>query len=348
MTDAADEVTATSDLTKTMRNARERGLRWLGERFDDQGRPEGATVANVWWRAPWTLCVAGAPDLAAAVMGWIEREALQDDGDLRPGPYTLAPPQSPAYFLSPIAIAAWMLGRYGTATAINDRLRSLQDPVTGGVYEYLDHGEDNLEDLLKTAQVGISALATGDRATADGVFHWVATHYFEQPDLPRRLFTARRDGAVVTTFPESEAFLRVVDFHAPRQTYFNPGIAAAFLAGYYLQTGVSDALPLARDYLTLNTSGSDIQWTDPTSVQICKFGWGAAAMTVADRSGRHRGDAERMARWFCDRQRPDGAWAPSSFGSNVEPSTADLFWKSAEHLLELCFVEQALAGAAPV
>lgn len=344
MTTSASTSGVPPTLRETVADARRRGLRWLSERFDDQGRPEGADVFNAWWRAPWTLCVAGAPDLAAAVMGWIEREALADDGDLRPGPYTLPAPQSPAYFLSPIAIASWLLGRYDTARAVGGRLIELQNPATGGVYEYLNHDADDLEDLLKTAQVGISALVTGDRASADGVFQWLATTFAEQPELPGRLFTSRRAGRVVTEFPETDAFLRVVDFHEPRQTYFNPGIAAAFLAGYHLRFDSPAALQLGRDYLSLNTSGSDLQFTDLTSVQICKFGWGAAAMTVADPGGRHRHDAERMARWFCERQNTDGSWAPSSF-SIPNPTNLDLFWKSAEHLMELCFIEQALAGS---
>jgi hypothetical protein len=99
--------------------ARLRSVRWLSDRVDDTGRPAGAEVANSWWRAPWALVVAGAPDVAASMMGWIEREALTDTGDLREAPFGVPAPGSPVYHLSPIAIAATLLGRYDTARAVN-------------------------------------------------------------------------------------------------------------------------------------------------------------------------------------------------------------------------------------
>ncbi|MDX3245331.1 hypothetical protein, partial [Streptomyces sp. ME18-1-4] len=77
----------TPDLLTRISQARAKGVAWLRDRIADDGRPEGAETANSWWRAPWALCVGGAPDAAVAMMGWAEREALTDEGDLRPGPY---------------------------------------------------------------------------------------------------------------------------------------------------------------------------------------------------------------------------------------------------------------------
>jgi hypothetical protein len=284
------------DLLERVRGARRRSVRWLADRVADDGRPEGADIANAWWRAPWALCVAGAPDVAAAMLGWIEREALGDDGDFRLASQSLPAPQNAVYFLSPIAIAAWLLGHYGTAETVNRRLRYFQNEDTGGVYEYQDFAGDRLEDNLKTGQVGVSALVTGDRASADGVFRWLSDNYREQPELPTRLYTGRRHGQVVTEFPAAQAFVRVVDFTSTRQTYFNPGIAAAFLAGYFELTGRDEARRLGRSYLALNTQGTESQFTDPTSVQICKFGWGAAAGTVPGSSGWRPGSAIGSAR----------------------------------------------------
>ena len=61
----------------------------------------GADTLKAWWRAPWTLAIAGAPDVAAAMLGSAEREALQDDGDFRPGPYRGGNPRQPG--LPPLA-----------------------------------------------------------------------------------------------------------------------------------------------------------------------------------------------------------------------------------------------------
>ncbi|MET0928245.1 MAG: hypothetical protein ABWX74_01940, partial [Aeromicrobium sp.] len=135
-----------------------------------------------------------------------------------------------------------------------------------------------------------------------------------------------------------------VDWTAPRQAYFHAGIAAAFAAGYAAQTGSAEALQLGRDYMSLTTRGTEAQFTDEKSVQICKFGWGAAAMLNADPEGGHLPWAIRMAEWFVDRQRPDGAWAPSNFMDDAEPQMLDLYWKTAEHLMEICYLEQSLTA----
>jgi hypothetical protein len=325
--------------------ARLRSVRWLSDRVDDTGRPAGAEVANSWWRAPWALVVAGAPDVAASMMGWIEREALTDTGDLREAPFGVPAPGSPVYHLSPIAIAATLLGRYDTARAVNEALGRYQDPFTGGAYEYKDRTADDLQDNLKTSQLGISALAGGRRDQADGVFAWLKRNLQDQPDLPARFFTGRRNGELVTEFPDKEAFVRVVDLQAPRQAYFHPGISAAFLAGYAGQTGSVEALELGRQYLALSTGATEAQFTDTSSVQVCKFGWGAAAMHDADPTGGHLPWVKKMGAWFVDRQREDGAWAPSSF-MVAEPDDLALYWKTAEHLMEMSYIELSLRASA--
>jgi len=328
-----------------LRAAREKAVRWLRDRVGDDGRPEGADVANAWWRAPWALCVAGATDVAAAIMGWAEREALTDDGDLRGGPYGGDDPGSPVYHLSPLAIASWLLARYDTARTINGRLAYFQDPETGGAYERRDFQADPLQDMLKTGQLGISALVTGQREMTEGVYRWLARTYEAQPELPARLYPARRGDQLVTDVTGQERFMRVVEFDSPRQLYFYPGIAGAFLAGYVQQTGDDSALKLGKDYLALSEGGTDAQFNDRASVQICKFGWGAAAMHTADPDGGHLPWVVRMGEWFVRRQRPDGAWAPSSF-MTPEPGPYDLYWKTAEHLMELSYIELALTATA--
>jgi hypothetical protein len=325
--------------------ARDAGVAWLVERVADDGSPAGHSERNSWWRAPWALCIGGATDAAAAMMGWAEREALTEDGTLRPGPTDSPGAGSQVYYLSPLAIASWLLGRYDTAGTIMGELARHQDPVSGGAYEYRDFRADPLQDTLKTSQLGISALVTGRTDLADGVARWLRENLIEQPDLPRKLFTSRRNGALVSDFPEREAFARVVDFHGAHQAYFQPGIAAAFLAGYSQQTGDRPALDLAHRYLELNQAGGDIQFNDPTSVQICKFGWGAAATYAADPRPELRLWVERMGAWFVDRQSADGSWAPSAY-SAPNPGLLDHYWKTAEHVMELSYITTALCARA--
>ncbi|MHA7273739.1 hypothetical protein ACX80Z_09940 [Arthrobacter sp. TMT4-20] len=346
MTDPAILVLENGDpgaVLARVRRHRKAAVEWLTARVNDEGKPEGAETANSWWRAPWALTVSGAPDVAAAMLGWAEREALQDDGDFRPGPYRAGIYGSPIYGLSPLAIASWLLARYDTARVIGDHMRTYQDPVTGGIHEDRndEKGDTRRQDNLKTSQFGISALVTGDKQAAEGVAGWLRTTFELQPDLPRRFYPTRIGDKLVTEFPADRELTHVLDFTAPRQLYYHPGIAAAFLAGWSQQNGDSAVLELGRRYLALSTNGTAAQFNDISSVQICKYGWGAAAMLAADPDGEHLSPVLKMANWFCDRQRPDGSWAPSAFMTPA-PGPHDLFWKTAEHTMELAYIEQAL------
>jgi hypothetical protein len=333
----------TADLAR-LKEARLRAVAWLSDRVGDDGCPEGADIANSWWRAPWALCVGGAPDVAAAIIGWAEREALTDDGDLREGPFGGGGTGSPVYHLSPIAIASWLLARYDTARQVNSRLEHFQDPESGGAYELRDFAADPLQSMLKTGQLGISALVTGRRDMAEGVNRWLARTYEAQPELPARLYTGWRNDALVTDVPGHDRFSGVVEFATERQAYFNPGIAGAFLAGHAQQTGDAAALRRGQDYLALTAQGTQAQFDDTQSVQICKFGWGAAAMLSAAPDSGQLPWVVRMGEWFVRRQRPDGAWAPSAF-MTPEPGLLDLFWKTSEHLMELSYIETALSAS---
>ncbi|MDQ0691441.1 hypothetical protein [Arthrobacter sp. W4I7] len=336
------------ELRQRVQQARTKAASWITDRIADDGTPAGAQTANSWWRAPWALCLAGEPAAAAALMGWAERNALTDTGDLRPGPYGGGPytggtSGTPTYLLSPLAIASWLLARYDTAEAVMATLETYRDPRTGGAYEYANHTQDPLQDMLKTCQLGISALVTGHREIADGVHGWLVNNYAQQPSLPEALFTSSRGGDLVTDFPAEQSFIRRVDYTAPRQAYFQSGIAGAFLAGYYQQTQNMSALELGKNYLRLNQNGTEAQFDDPSSIQICKFGWGAAAMHTADPGPDSFAWVVRMGEWFVDRQEQNGAWAPSSFAV-PQPGELDYFWKTAEHLMELSYIELALAA----
>lgn len=326
-----------------LKSVRDRGVSWLTDRVAEDGTPEGSEIANSWWRAPWALVVGGAPEVAARMLGWIERNALADDGALRPGPTDAPVTASPVYHLSPIAIAAWQLGRYDTANSVMKAMSRFTDPHSGGVYALRSFDTDPVQDTLMTAQLGVSALVTGHRDVADGVADWLITNYEDQPELPRRYYSSRRNGKLVTTFADDEAFSRVLDFDREHQPYFQPGIAAAFLTGYAQQTGNSAALSRAQDFLSITTGGGDLQFDDSTSVQICKFGWGAAVTYTATSDAGLRPWVARMGEWFARRQEPDGSWAPAAF-MQPNPGLLDFYWKTAEHVMELSYIVSALSS----
>jgi len=324
-----------------LKAAREKSVNWFAARIADDGEPAGADIANAWWRAPWALAVAGAPDIAAAMLGWVERNALTDDGDLKPGRFGGGQLHSPVYFLSPLAIAANLLARYDLADLIMERMKAYWNAETGGIYEITDYHTDPVEEILKTCQFGISSLVTGNDDVSEKIFTWLQRIYCLQPSLPGKLYPALRNGVLITKYEERDAFMRCVDFSASRQAYFFSGIAAAFLAGYYQRTGNKAALQLAEAYLVLNEKGTDQQFEDQSSIQICKYGWGVAATYTASPTPERRVWVRKMADWFVGRQEEDGSWAPSSF-SCPRPGALDYYWKTAEHLMEMSYIEIAL------
>jgi hypothetical protein len=347
MTAAAWPTSATESDMRRFRDSRARAVEWLAARIADDGTPAGHDLGNGWWRGPWSLALAGAPDVAAALLGWAERNALTDDGDLRHGPYGGGGTSSPVYLLSPLAIGAWLLARYDTANVILDRLDQYRDPSSGGAYEHRDFRADPQQDILKTGQLGISALVCGRREHATGVYRWLKRQYAAQSQPTTRLYSSWRGDALYVDVPDARRWYYVADYDQPRQTYFNPGIAAAFLAGYAQQASEPDALELAKRYLQFNISGTPAQFDDEEAVQVCKFGWGAAMVHAADPSAGMLAWTARMGEWFVRRQRPDGSWAPSTF-LRPEPTIVDLFQKTSEHLMELTYIETALrASPAP-
>ena len=330
---------APTDLGSRMRDSRERATRWLLSRIGDDGTPIGAADRNGWAHVPWALAMVGEREAGAAVLSWAERNALDEGYDFRDGP--TRPTSVPVYWLAHVAYGAWLLERYDTAVAIMERLRMYQNRETGGATSGLP-GLGGTQDLLCTAQLGVTALVMGQGDVAADVCGWLGRLFDAQPELPRRLYVVWDDGLVTNTTPGT-AFARVVDFTKERQAYFNPGMAAVFLAGYAMQGGGESALTLGRKFLELNIRGTARQFDDVESVQICKFGWGAAAMLEAERTDAYLDHVIEMAEWFIGRQAEDGCWVPSTFMS-PEPDDVDKLWKTAEHLMELTVISTAIAS----
>jgi len=328
-----------------VRAARDRGALWLLEHIAPDGEPVGAAERNGWGRVPWALAVAGESEAAARVIAWAERGQLAPDGGFAPGP-ALGAGRFGAYPLAHFAIGAWLTERFSTSLAAMEKLRQMQDPATGGfAIAPVDDRATDIYDLLSTAQVGLAAVVTGQDDIADLAWRWVSDMAALQPEhAGSRLYSFRRGTALLTQPDQALEWLAITDFARPRQTYYTPGMAAAFLAAYSQRKGTSEPLALARRLLALNLAGCAEQFDDPGSVQICKFGWGAAAMLVADEGGDWLPHVLRMGDWFIAHQSPDGAWTPSAFLA-PEPGDIDKLVKTAEHVMEVNAILAALGTA---
>src|SRR5262249_23046055 len=148
--------------------------------------------------------------------------------------------RSASYPLAIIGMGAALVGREDLAHKVMDTLRTFQDPTSGGAYsERPEVRTSYLQDLYPTAQLGMTALTAGRPDAAEGAFNWIKRLYSWQPELPHRLFTTvTPDGLLLDPSPELE-WMAITDFRKPRQAFYNPGIAAAFLARYFMRTGDS-------------------------------------------------------------------------------------------------------------
>ncbi len=326
--------------------SRDRAIAWMVDHIGSDGTPADAGTRTSWSRLGWSLAVAGEQGAAGAVVDWAVRHRLTPEGDYLPG---FMAGQSyisnhSSYWLGTFVISAWMAGRCDVAMRSMDVLRSRQDAATGGLFLRSDAGNypGGVTDLLSTAQVGLSALVTGQMDVADRVFDWLHGLMALQPKGLQ--FHMYRKGEGVWTAPDPAfAWTARVHFDQPRQAYYGPGMAAVFLAPYATMRGRPEAMELARLYLRYNVEGTDAQFSDTESVQACKFGWAVGAMHQADPASGWAPWVPRMAQWFMDRQAPEGWWGPSRF-ADADPSYADRLVKTSEHAMELSVLIAAMGA----
>jgi hypothetical protein len=343
-----------TSLTSRLREARRKAIEFMLDSIGEDGPlPAGEEHwrLSVYYRLPWTLAVCGETSRAAAVLGWAERNALTETGDLAPDVRGGYEELNATYPLSNLAMGAWLLQHYETANRIMDTLAAaFQDPVTGGAYsERPDHRGSGRQHLFPTAQLGMSALMTGQIDVARAVARWLRSLWDAQPELPDALYSAWEGDGLVLEWEDTPVrgiqagFYLVTRFQEPRQAFYNPGIAAAFLSRFASATGDAKALELAQAYLKLSAGASDHQYDHTESKQVCKFAWGASAYLDATGDATARGWVERMANWFLDSQEPDGRWHNSSFLNPTHTLEADL-GVTIEFALHLTTILAALGG----
>lgn len=344
--DAVSEVT-TEVLAESLATARAvsaTAAQWLTERVH-LGEPAFSAERNSWWRMPWALTLSGHRDVAAGILAWADRVALTDDGDLRPGPYRVDEVRTPVYQLTHLALAAHLTDRYDLSSRLYAKVLDFWNHNEGGAFVYRDQ-RDGETDWLMTAQVGLVAIAVGDNTVRDQTFDWFRQMWQWQTDLDSlKLVTGRNERGLNAQQPADLPFnINVVDFTQPRQMYFQPGAAAAFLAQHAAQTGSQEAIDIARGLMRLNIDGTLAQLTDETSVHVCKFPWGAAELCALDTQFDWAPYLVLLNDWFRDRQDSDGSWAPSAFTLAGPAEDVDRMWKTAEHLMEVEKIAAALSA----
>ncbi len=320
MTIVERSTTTRAELSTELEAVRQRGVAFMLAQIGDDGSVADATGPRVsWYRFPWALQVSGETAAAFAVLSWIERTGLGDDGRFHGGlAWDAAANQTTnTYPETILAYGAWLLRRPDIARKAMGNAMPFQDPATGGIWMTRERtGATDPQLLFPTAQFGMSAVLTGQIEAAERAGAWLTRLWDAQPELPDRLYTmwAGSAGLMTGESPEIDPRHLVNDARQERQLHYNGGIAAACLTHLYMATGDAGWLDYARRYQRFSMESCEEQFR---TKQVCKSAWGAGLLYLATGDDAYLPWVERMGRWFAEGQDPDGGWSNTPY---IEPN----------------------------
>jgi len=179
-------------------------------------------------------------------------------------------------------------------------------------------------------------------AAGDWVCAWVLANADHMAD--GCLYTSMTpDGELVTDVAPGEAIFKVVDVFHPKQEFWHPGTAMAYLAVLYdtLRTDWEATDAQAQPYLDAARLLLNFEAAMPLDTYLwpskCKVGWGAGELLrvlVEHEVGAHEEIerayrvAERVAMFtFMDNQLPTGGWPPMHYPLSELAPEADFSYK---------------------
>lgn len=280
------------------RAAARRGVDWLRELLQPDGRFRGATSLDCYYKAPCALTFAGHPEDAGRVLDFAESRFLLPDGDLDGTGVSWYE----SYRIYPHAWLAWgaaVTGRPRMASAIAAFLETRRNPESGGFRA----GSGDIEEIMTTSAAGLALLRTGRRDLAESAGRWLERVLDAQPDLERGLIHVWHPGKGLDEGDGSVSFR--IDASQPRQWYFQYGIAAALLASLARDTGDTRWLALAQRYLHASAHCHEDRYRTP---QSGKIGWGAAWIHALSRDPRDAALIAAVTEGLTALQGGDGSW----------------------------------------
>ena len=324
--------------------ARHRSVEWLMSLANPDGSFGPVDLPISYYRLPWALAVAGETAAAGSLLDWIRHNQFTSDGQMvGVSPLGVHDVHFASYPLALLILGAHLRQRYDITRHGLRFLRTRQNPASGGFYDAPGPpGPDAVEDIVSTAQAGMTCLLVGELDAARKAAGWFARLWALQSALPRCLYSCYSETAqLITDFPSDEAFYYVTDAQGLLQAYYNPGIAAAFLARAYLATGEQDYLDLARAYQEFSMNATERQFE---SKQVCKSGWGSAVLYEATGEAAYREWTLRLGDWFVETQLADGHWENTKH-LTPNPTVADNIRITAEFVVHLDTIVHALSGS---
>jgi hypothetical protein len=213
--------------------------------------------------------------------------------------------------------AAVILRQFDLSTRGIKFLLEMQDKESGGFYNLKDSPkEKQIEDIAVSCQDGLACILTGHMEEASRVVDFVENIYNMQPDIENKLYFvySPKKKKMITEFSKEEARPFVIDVEEPKQFYYVPGLAAAFLCRMYMADPKERYLDLAKKYLDFAIRCSDEKYRRP---QIGKVGWGASLLYQITGDARYRDVVLKVGEHYVRDQNPEGYWLNTVFDPKI-------------------------------
>ena len=340
-------------LLGAMRIALRRGGEWLASRVAPNGPILRERNVSYIHKASWGMYAAGIDHaVIARLLDWAQEHALRDSGDFyfddEPPEYKdLQRVYRPLTFGK---VAAWLDHPVLRQPGVLERILQYQH-ASGGVFHTIGDDPECVEEqatvgTLNTTFFGHLMIALGDRERAVAAGDWVCTWVLANADhmADGCLYTSMTpDGELVTDVAPGEAIFKVVDVFHPKQEFWHPGTAMAYLAVLYdtLRTEWEATDAQAQPYLDAARLLLNFEAAMPLDTYLwpskCKVGWGAGELLrvliehevgADEEIERAYRVAERVAMFtFMDNQLPTGGWPPMHYPLSELAPEADFSYK---------------------
>ena len=340
-------------LLGAMRIALRRGGEWLASRVAPNGPIVRERNVSYIHKASWGMYAAGIDHATITrLLDWAQEHALRDSGDFY---FDDEPPeykdmQRVYRTLTFGKVAAWLDHPVLRQPGVLERILQYQH-ASGGVFHYIGDDPDCIEEqptlgTLNTTFFGHLMIALGDRERAVAAGDWVCAWVLANADhmADGCLYTSMTpDGELVTDVAPGEAIFKVVDVFHPKQEFWHPGTAMAYLAVLYdtLRTDWEATDAQAQPYLDAARLLLNCEAAMPLDTYLwpskCKVGWGAGELLrvlvehevgADEEIERAYRVAERVAMFtFMDNQLPTGGWPPMHYPLSELAPEADFSYK---------------------
>lgn len=270
-----------------------------------------------YYHAPNLLAVTDHAVDAQRMASWIAANALASDGDFRyqdKKGEIIQPTMQWNYINGWLTWGLARLGRFDVSESAARFLERYQDP-SGGFITAANPDEGfapvaGSVDMGSTCAAALGMIYSGrwDAAVKAGEFLLRVLESQKGAEAFHCRFGS--DGAPLTEFPDSEAYVSIVRFEEPKQAYWYFGFAARILALAHRATGRDDFLAGALGYIDVFDRCHEDRWVHWANDKVA---WASAALYQITGDAAH---VERVARCFdpiVAAQRDDAVWHWEAF-----------------------------------